>query len=88
MPTLEGTAGLRIPAGTQTGTKFRIRHQGIADLRSGRRGDLIIHTKGSTPQKLTKTQRKLFEQLLEDLPVDNNPVEKGVFEKVKDFFSG
>lgn len=88
VPTLEGTAGLRIPAGTQTGTKFRIRHQGIADLRSGRRGDLIIHTKVSTPQKLTKTQRKLFEQLLEDLPVDNNPVEKGVFEKVKDFFSG
>ena len=88
VPTLEGAAGLRIPAGTQTGSKFQIRHQGIADLHSGRRGDLVIHIKVSIPDKLTKSQRTLFEQLLEELPVDNTPVEKGMFEKVRNFFTG
>ena len=88
VPTLEGEAGLRIPAGVQTGAKFRIRHQGVADLRSGRRGDLVVHVKVVIPDKLTKAQRKLFEQLLEELPTDNAPMEKGVFEKVRDFFAG
>ena len=88
VPTLEGTAELRIPAGVQTGAKFRIRYQGVADLRNGRRGDLVVHVKVVTPEKLTKSQRKLFEQLLEELPADNAPMEKGVFEKVKDFFAG
>ena len=88
VPTLEGTAGLRIPAGVQTGAKFRIRHQGVADLRNGRRGDLVVHVKVVTPEKLTKSQRTLYEQLLEELPADNAPMEKGVLEKVKDFFAG
>ena len=88
VPTLEGEVALKIHAGAQSGAKFRIRHQGVADLRSGRRGDLLVHVKVLTPEKLTKSQRKLFEQLLEELPTDNTPMEKGVFEKVRDFFSG
>ena len=42
----------------------------------------------SVPNKLTRDQRKLFQQLLDMLPVDNTPTEKGLFEKVKDYFSG
>ena len=38
------------------------------------------------PSKLTRDQRKLFEQLAESLPVNNEPHEKGLFEKVKDLF--
>jgi len=38
------------------------------------------------PVKLTREQRKLFEQLGETLPVNNEPHEKGLFEKVKDYF--
>ena len=88
VPTLERTTALRIPAGAQTGAKFRIRHQGVADLHSGRRGDLVVHVRVAIPEKLTKPQRKLFEQLLVELPADNAPVEKGVLEKVRDFFAG
>ena len=88
VPTLEGDAGLKIPAGVQTDAKFRLRHQGVADVRNGRRGDLVVHVKVLTPEKLTKSQRKLFQQLLDELPADNAPIEKGVFEKVKDFFAG
>ena len=38
------------------------------------------------PQKLTREQRKLMEQLRELLPVENEPTEKGIFDKVKDYF--
>jgi DnaJ-class molecular chaperone len=38
------------------------------------------------PKKLTRDQRKLFEQLATLLPVENSPREKTVFEKVRDFF--
>jgi hypothetical protein len=39
------------------------------------------------PGKLSKDQRKLFEQLAQTLPVDNHPAEKGLFERVKDYFA-
>jgi hypothetical protein len=39
------------------------------------------------PARLTREQRKLFEQLREQLPVDNSPVEKGLFEKVRNYFT-
>lgn len=87
VPTLEGSEKLRIPAGTQTGRQFRIRHHGVADVRNGRRGDVVVHAKVVVPEKLNKEQRKLFEILLDELPADNTPTEKGVFEKVKDFFT-
>ena len=38
------------------------------------------------PSRLTREQRKLFEQLAETLPVDTGPSEKGLFDKVKDYF--
>lgn len=38
------------------------------------------------PTRLTRDQRKLFEQLKDTLPVDNSPNEKGLFDKVKDYF--
>ena len=38
------------------------------------------------PAKLSREQRKLLEQLRDTLPVDNAPAEKGLFEKVKDYF--
>jgi molecular chaperone DnaJ len=88
VPTLEGTDKLRVPAGTQTGPQFRIRGKGVPQVHGGRRGDLVVHLKVSVPNKLNREQRKLFEQLLDILPVDNTPTEKGLFEKVKDYFSG
>ena len=51
------------------------------------RGDIIVHLEVKTPTKLTRDQKKLFEQLALTLPVDNQPSEKGIFEKVKDYFS-
>jgi len=86
VPTLGSPHKLKIPEGTQTGAQFRLRNQGVATLNGGGRGDLYVHVEVRVPAKLSREQRKLFEQLRETLPVDNSPSEKGLFEKVKDYF--
>jgi len=85
-PTLDGTEPLRIPEGTQSGTTFRLRHRGVPDVSGHGRGDLIIEVQVKIPTRLTREQRKLFEQLRGTLPEDNAPNRKGLFEKVKDYF--
>jgi len=63
VPTLEGKAKLKIPAGTQTGTVFRMRSHGIAHLNGFGRGSQNVKVVLQTPQKLTKKQKELLEQL-------------------------
>jgi molecular chaperone DnaJ len=56
-------------------------------LNGSGRGDLYVHVVVRTPTRLTREQRKLMEQLRDSLPVDNTPSEKGLFEKVKNYFT-
>jgi molecular chaperone DnaJ len=86
VPTLGTPHKLKIPEGTQHGAQFKIRHQGVAILNSSSRGDLYAHISVKMPTRLTREQRKLLEQLRETLPIDNRPSEKGLFDKVKDYF--
>lgn len=87
VPTLGEPSILRIPEGTQPGAQFRLRKQGIASVDGHGRGDLVVHIEVKTPGKLTREQKRLFEQLLETLPAQNEPHESGIFDKVKDFFN-
>jgi molecular chaperone DnaJ len=86
VPGIEGPTKLKIPEGTQNGAQFKLRHRGAPVLNTNGRGDLYVHVNVKMPARLTREQRKLFEQLRESLPVDNRPAEKGLFEKVKDYF--
>ncbi len=86
VPTLAEPQKLKIPEGTQSGAQFRFRHRGVANVHGGDRGDIVVHIEVRIPSRLTREQRKLMEQLRESLPVDNEPAEKGIFEKVKDYF--
>lgn len=86
VPTLGTPHKLKIPEGTQNGAQFRLRNQGVAMLNGGGRGDLYVHIDVKIPTRLSREQRKWMEQLRETLPVDNAPAEKGLFEKVKDYF--
>jgi molecular chaperone DnaJ len=86
VPTLEGSFPVKIPEGTQSGGQIRIRHRGVPVVNGGGRGDLYVHVEVRTPTRLTREQRKLMEQLRDTLPVDNAPAEKGLFEKVKNYF--
>ena len=86
LETLDGPLTIRIPEGTQSGARIRLRNHGVPKLQGHGRGDLFVTVQVKTPSKLSREQRKLFEQLGELLPQDNQPQEKGLFEKVKDYF--
>lgn len=87
VPTLDQPHSLKIPEGTQNGAQFRLRGKGVPALNGSGRGDLYVHVVVKIPTRLTREQRKLLEQLRDSLPVDNAPSEKGLFEKVKNYFT-
>lgn len=82
--TLDGDEDLKIPAGTQTGTVFRIKSQGMPALGGRGRGDLFVAVTLITPKTLTKEQRKLLEQLAEIEDKDFNS--ESFIEKVRNIF--
>lgn len=63
VPTLDGEEMLTIPAGTQTGSIFRILGKGIVSLQGHGRGDIFVVVTVMTPSRLTREQRRIFEQL-------------------------
>ena len=85
--TFDGLHTVKIPEGSQPGAKLRLKGLGVPHLNSSGRGDLFIHVDVKIPQKLTREQRGLFEQLRNLLPAENEPADKGIFEKVKDYFN-
>lgn len=86
VPTLFGKGSLKIPAGTQTGTTFRLRDQGIAALRGGRKGDLLIRVQVEVPTKLSGEQKAKLEDYAEACGDPANPVSESFVEKAKKFF--
>lgn len=85
VPTLKGKARLKVPAGTQSGTIFRLGGEGIPHLQSKGKGDQLVEVMTVTPEKLNSEQKRLFQELakFEKLPSDK----KGFFGKIKDKFS-
>ncbi|MGB0334642.1 MAG: molecular chaperone DnaJ [Opitutales bacterium] len=86
VPTLFGKGSLKIPPGTQTGTTFRLREQGIPALRGGRKGDLLIRVQVEVPTKLNSDQKAKLEDYAEACGDPANPVSESFVEKAKKFF--
>lgn len=86
VPTLFGKGSLKIPPGTQTGTTFRLREQGIPALRGGRKGDLLIRVQVEVPTKLSAEQKAKLEDYAEACGDPANPVSESFVEKAKKFF--
>jgi molecular chaperone DnaJ len=59
---LDGTARLRVPPGTQSGQRFRLRERGIASPRDGRRGDLIVEVRLVLPKLLDERSKELLRE--------------------------
>ncbi|PKO84279.1 MAG: molecular chaperone DnaJ [Betaproteobacteria bacterium HGW-Betaproteobacteria-11] len=90
VPTLDGTAHLKIPAGTQTGKVFRLRGKGVKGVRSRSHGDLLCHVTVETPVDLTERQKELlreFDEISRGNTGRHHPKAQGWMDKVKDFFS-
>lgn len=86
VPTLFGKASLKIPAGTQSGTTFRLREKGMPSLRGGRQGDQLVRVHVEVPTSLTSEQRKLLEDFARVSGDANEPTSRSFFEKAKKFF--
>ncbi len=86
IPTLEGTQEIHIPPGVQPGQTLRVRGQGVP-RRNGSRGDLIVVLNVEIPKHLTPEQRRLFEQLAESMGVQVQPQSKGLWERLKEWFT-
>lgn len=63
VPTIHGSVRLTIKEGAETGDKYRLKGKGIEDVHSYRTGDMYVIINVTTPKKLTRDQKKLFEQL-------------------------
>ncbi|MEM9283344.1 MAG: molecular chaperone DnaJ [Verrucomicrobiota bacterium] len=88
VPTLNGKASIKVPAGTQTNTSFRLRDQGVPDLQTGRKGDLLVNVQVEVPVKLNKDQETLLHEFAGTVTEKNHPVGESFFEKAKRFFKG
>ena len=62
VPTLDGEAYLKIPAGTQNETVFRLKEEGMLSMHEGRRGDELVKIFVQIPIKLTRKQKKLLKE--------------------------
>lgn len=89
VPTLDGSAKMKIPTETQTGATFRLRGKGIKPLRSNEHGDLMVHVVVETPVKLTERQKELLRELETINQQDSSkhsPRNKSWVDKAKAFF--
>jgi molecular chaperone DnaJ len=88
IPTLEREEEkLSVPAGTQTGSTFRIKGRGISKRGGAARGDLYVTVDVVVPTKLSREQRELLNKLAGTIEAENKPIQKKILEKVKEIFS-
>jgi len=74
VPTIDGSATIKIPPGTQTGQKFRIRGKGVASLRGGQTGDQFVEVKVHVPRIRDERSKEIlreFESLNSENPREN-----------------
>lgn len=89
VPTIDGRAKIKIPAGTQSGKIFRLKGKGFPAVNSYEKGDQLIHVNVWTPQNLTAEEKALLEKFNHSNNFKPHPDknEKGFFDKIKEMFS-
>jgi molecular chaperone DnaJ len=87
VPTIEnGKTKVKVPAGTQSGRRFRVAGKGMPVLRSRQTGDMYVQVVVETPQNLTRRQQELLAEFEKLSSGATQPEAAGFFSKVKDFF--
>jgi molecular chaperone DnaJ len=75
--TIDGSIEIKIPAGTQSGVLIRLSGRGVPRLQSSGRGDHYVRVKIVVPQKLSRRQKELLEELQKEESQDKSKSEKG-----------
>lgn len=91
VPTLKEPVKYTVPAGTQPGTTFRLKEQGVQKLNSAGKGDLFVRAVVQIPKRLNEEQTELLTKLAEALgdktTESSKPVKRTIIDKVKDKFN-
>jgi len=89
VPAIDGSkVRVKVPAGTQTGRRFRLSAKGMPVLRAKQTGDMYVQVAVETPQKLTKRQRELLAEFEKLSSEETQPESAGFFSRVKEFIDG
>jgi len=88
VPTLNGTAELTIPPGTQHGEVFTIKGKGLPDLRTGRVGNQLVQVLIEVPRKLTEKQKQLLREFAQTESASSGDAKKSFFERLRAKLSG
>src|SRR5205807_722753 len=84
VPTLEGKAQLKVPAGTQSGQLFKLRGKGIMNVNGRERGDLLARLLVEVPTRLNSEQRHKIEEFAALCGEENTPLRKSFFERARE----
>ena len=89
VPTIDGKAKIKIPAGTQSGKIFRLKGKGFPEVNSYSKGDQLIHVNIWTPQNISNEEKDMLEKLNDSNNFKPQPdkSDKSFFEKIKEAFS-
>ena len=89
VPTIDGRAKIKIPAGTQSGKIFRLKGKGFPEVQGYGRGDQLVHVNVWTPQNLSNEEKEILEKLNNSPNFKPQPTksDKSFFERVKEAFS-
>src|SRR5215212_2348218 len=89
VPTIDGRAKIKIPAGTQSGKIFRLKGKGFPGINSYEKGDQLIHVNVWTPQNVTAEEKAMLDKLSSSPNFKPHPDknEKSFFDKMKEMFS-
>ncbi len=87
VPTLDAKESVKLKAGSENGTRVRVRGKGLPNVHSGRRGDLIATVEVEVPKKLTSRQRELLEEFRKTEEENPGPRRKSFLDHLSDLFA-
>ena len=89
VPTIDGKARIKIPAGTQSGKIFRLKGKGFPEVQGYAKGDQLVQVNVWTPQNISSEEKAILEKLMDspNFKPQPNKNERSFFDKLKEVFS-
>ena len=89
VPTIDGRAKIKIPAGTQSGKIFRLKGKGFPAVNSYQKGDQLIHVNVWTPQNVSAEEKTMLEKMSHSSNFKPHPdkSDKSFLDKMRELFS-